>query len=125
MADEEKRDNPEDEEEEDEAERLLKRFPDLPPVPDVPETPVLKPTLPPHPETMRQGKVEPGSYSKMAVAATAATSFILPIILFGVGGWWLDQRMKHEVAYLAFAGVVLGFIVGITSLMGTIKRLSD
>jgi hypothetical protein len=124
MSDEEKRNDAEPEE--DEAETLLKRFPEMPPVPDVPETPKLVPKLPPHPEKVRAEKrIEAGSYNKMAIAATAASSFIAPIVLLGAGGWWLDQKLKHEVAWLAFLGVVVGFVVGVTSLLGTIRRLSE
>lgn len=127
MSDEEKRNDaePEEDEQEDRAEALLKRFPVLPAVPDVPETPKLAPKLPPHPDKVRKERIEAGSYNKMALAATAASSFILPIILLGVGGWWLDQKLKHTVAYLAFIGVVVGFIVGVASLLNTIRRLSE
>lgn len=111
--------------EEDEPETLLKRFPSVPPVPDLPEMPRIAPSLPPHPDTPREGKLEPGSYNKMAIAATAASSFIMPIIVLGYGGWWLDQKLKHETAWLSLLGVVLGFAAGVVSLMNSIKRLSD
>ena len=100
------------------------RFPDLPPPPDVPEAPKLSPKLPTHPERKTTG-VEPGGNRKLAIATTAASSFIMPIIVLSVGGWWLDQKMHHTTYWFAFLGVIVGMVVGVVSLLHVIKRLSE
>ena len=104
--------------------KFSKRFPTLPDVPELPNVPKVEAKLPPRPSE-RKGSVEPGSYNKMAIAATAASSFIMPIIVLSVGGWWLDQKLKHETAWFAFCGVLVGFVVGTSALLNVIKRLSD
>jgi hypothetical protein len=116
------------------------RFPDLPPPIEVPEAPRLETKLPaaeltrapkianqlpPRPSATRPGGVEPGGYSKLAIASTAATSFIMPIVILSVGGWWLDNRLHHKTGWLAFIGVLLGLVVGISSLMKVMARLQD
>ena len=69
------------------------------------------------------GSASPGKYQKLAVAATAATSFVAPVIVLGVAGWWLDQRL-HTIGMCAFVGTVIGFVVGIVSLLGIIRQLN-
>lgn len=110
----------------DEHKRLDKRFPDLPPPPEVPLAPRLDVKLPPHPERHRpEGAVEPGAYNKMAIATTAASSFIMPIIVLSVGGWYLDQKLKHKTAWFALAGVIVGMILGVGALLRIVSRLQD
>lgn len=110
---------PEAEEEQDD---LQSRFPDLLSPPDAPEVPKLSPKLPPRPKQPGEGDFQPGSYGKIAIAATAASSLIMPIIVLSVGGWWLDGKL-HTSPWLAFTGVLLGLAAGVTSLMNVIKRL--
>jgi hypothetical protein len=100
------------------------RFPDLPPAPEIPEPPKLSHLIPPHVTRRQPGTVEPGSYNKMALATTAASSFIMPILVLSVGGWWLDKKL-HTSPWLAFGGVVIGFIAGIVSLLNVIRRLEE
>jgi hypothetical protein len=112
-------------EEQGEGEQIEERFPNLPP-PEAPDVPELKPKLPPHPDRhSKPGAVEPGSYNKMALAATAASSFIMPIVALSVLGWWLDNRLHHETSWLAFIGVLVGMVVGISSLLRVMNRLSE
>src|SRR5581483_8359396 len=107
---------------EEERENLINRFPDVPPGPEVPEPPKIKSKLPPHPAKPEPGSFQPGSYNKMAIAATAASSFIMPIIVLSVAGWWLDGKL-HTAPWLAFTGVLVGLIAGVASLLNVIKRL--
>ncbi|HZP80427.1 MAG TPA: AtpZ/AtpI family protein [Chthonomonadaceae bacterium] len=105
-----------------EQDALQSRFPDLPPMPEAPDVPKLSPKLPPHPKQPGEGDFQPGSYNKMAIAATAASSFIMPIIVLSVAGWWLDGKL-HTAPWLAFTGVLVGLIAGVASLLNVIKRL--
>ena len=100
------------------------RFAPPPHLPDVPEAPKIDVKLPSRESGPKQGTVAPGGYQKLAVAATAASSFIAPIIVLGAGGWWLDQRFHGSNGLFAFAGTVLGFIAGIVSLLRVIKQLN-
>jgi hypothetical protein len=109
---------------EDEKKREEERFPAVPRSREAPAPPKLDVKLPPHPSTPRTGAVEPGAYNKMAIATTAATSFIMPVILLSVGGYFLDQKL-HTSPWLAFGGVVVGFVTGIVALMRVMRKLSD
>ncbi len=121
------------------------RFPDLPAIPevpdvprldsvpqpvkevtniggsDVPEVPRLAPVVRPVKPGTQRPAIEPGSYNKAALASTAATSFIMPTIVLALIGYFLDQKLHTN--YLAFIGVVVGLIVGISALMRIVKRL--
>lgn len=111
------------EKDEQEQDDLQTRFPDVPPVPHVPEPPKMTQPLPPHPQKPGPGTVEPGSYNKLALATTAATSFIMPVIVLSLGGYWLDQKLHHSTAWFAFAGVLVGMVAGVSSLLNIIKRM--
>lgn len=113
-----------DEQNEEEETPIEERFPVMPPLPNLPEVPMYNAKLPDISKP-RKGSVEPGAYGKMAVAVTAATSFILPVIVLGGGGYLIDQQMKHATAWLALVGVVIGFFVGVVSLLHTIQKLQD
>ena len=102
---------------------LQSRFPKVPPAPHIPEPPKMTQPLPPHPAKPRQGVVEPGSYNKMALATTAASSFIMPIIVLSLGGWWLDQKLHHTTFWIAFIGVLVGLVVGVSALLKVVNRL--
>ncbi len=109
--------------EKDESEKdIPERFPAPPPPTRIPDAPKIEVKLPPVAGKQAPGTVTPGSYQKVAIAATAASSFIAPIIVLGLGGWWLDQRFHINIC--AFIGTVLGFIVGILSLMRVIQQLN-
>jgi len=112
-------------EDKDPSDDLERRFPAPPKHSDVPEPPKIEVKLPPSSTHSRPGNVVPGRYQKLAVAATAATSFVAPIVVLGVAGWWLDQRLHSTAGLCAFAGVVLGFIAGIVSLLGVIRQLKS
>ncbi len=101
---------------------LAGRFPTVPPAPEIPEAPKLAPKLPPHPDRQKPA-VEPGSYNKMAIASTEASAFVMPIIVLSVGGWWLDQKLHHETAWLAMIGLLVGLVAGISGLLRIISRL--
>jgi hypothetical protein len=88
---------------------------------EVPEAPRLPPVVRPASPGARKPAIEPGSYNKAALASTAATAFIMPTIVLALIGYFLDQKLHTN--YLAFIGVVVGLIVGISSLMRIIKRL--
>src|SRR5260221_8809978 len=74
-----------------EADDPADRFPRMPAAPNLPEPPRLAPILPPR-AGKKPGGVEPGSYSKTALAFTAANSFIMPVIVLAVAGFLLDRK---------------------------------
>jgi F0F1-type ATP synthase assembly protein I len=142
MPDDGRADRNDGEPEEDDLKRL---FPDLPHAPEVPEAPRLDsvtetvkdvtnmdahavqeaPRLAPVSRPIKPGAqkpaIAPGSYNKAALASTAATAFIMPTIVLALVGYVLDQKLHTN--YLAFIGVVLGLVVGISALMKIVKRL--
>ena len=103
---------------------LRQRFPAPPRGGDVPAPPKVEVKLPPPAGKPQPGTVTPGKYQKLAVAATAATSFAAPIVILSVGGWWLDQRLHNSTAIFAFLGTVVGFAVGILALLRVIQQLN-
>lgn len=105
-----------------EEDELRKRFPDVPTMPELPPAPKVEVQLPPHPARRPGG--EPGEYNKLAVGAMAASSLITPIIVLAVGGYFVDQRY-NSAPWGAFVGLVVGFIVGVSSLLRIIRRLQD
>lgn len=117
----------EEEEERDEAQRERQderfRMPEPPPMPPTP--PRLNVQLPRHPDVPRESGIEPGSYGKAALASTAASSLIMPIIVLGVGGWLLDTKLHHNTFWLAFLGVIIGLVVGVSALLRVVKKLED
>jgi hypothetical protein len=123
MADEERRKEAGSEEAAEEDD-LLSRFPETPAPPEVPDVPKFEVKLPPHSSKMQPGGITPGSYGKMGLAFSAATSFIMPVIVLSVGGWLLDQKLHHTTAWLAFAGVLLGLVTGVVSLINVMNKLS-
>ncbi len=118
MPDEENQQDPE----EDEAAKLLKRFPQVPEHSDAPHPPMISVELPPHPQ-LKKDSSDGMQTNKMAIASTAASSFVTPIIILSVAGWWLDQKFKTN--WIAFVGVVLGFIVGVMQLIRITSKLND
>ncbi|HLJ54394.1 MAG TPA: AtpZ/AtpI family protein [Chthonomonadaceae bacterium] len=99
------------------------RFPAPPPSTELPDAPRIEVKLPPKPGTPAAGGPKPGSYRKAAIAATAASTFVTPVLVLGVAGWWLDQRMHTKIGIFAFAGTVLGFIIGVLSLQRVLKQI--
>jgi len=102
------------------------RCPTAPVRPELPEIPSLNPVLPPRPSKVQQTRaIEGGGYGKAALASMAATSFLSPILILAVGGYMLDARMRHSTYWFAGLGVLVGLIVGTTSLMRILQKLSD
>lgn len=91
---------------------------------DVPVPPKIKVDLPPHPDKPRPGTMQPGSYKGTALAMQAASSFIMPIILLGILGWFLDGRF-HTGVLLVIVFFILGFIVGVANLMRVVNQMDD
>ena len=104
---------------------LAGRFPRPPSEPEIPEAPKIDVKLPPREGRPTPGAVKPGAYRKVAIAATAASTFITPIIVLSLGGWWLDQRMHSSTGIFAFLGALVGFVVGIISLLRVIQQLNS
>lgn len=112
------------EDEERRGDDIEKRFPVPPPSSELPEAPKIEVRLPPASDPLRRGAVKPGGYRKLAIAATAASTFVAPILVLSVGGWWLDQRL-HTSGICAFIGAIVGFIAGIVSLLRVIQQLNQ
>jgi F0F1-type ATP synthase assembly protein I len=91
---------------------------------DAPEPPRLNPKLPAHPESTKPDAGTIASYSNSAIATSAVSSFVTPIIVLCLGGYWLDQRMQHKTPWFAMVGVVVGLVLGTSSLMRVLNRLS-
>ena len=89
-----------------------------------PELPVMDPALPPHPQKRAPGALENANYGKSMMASSAVTSFLMPIVTFCLAGYWLDARLKHATPWLAIIGVVVGMILGVTSLLRVLNRIS-
>jgi F0F1-type ATP synthase assembly protein I len=122
MAEDERRREAASDESKAEQDDLSKRLADLPPAPDVPEPPRLSHLLPPQTKQRQPGAIEPGSYNRLALATTAASSFVMPIIVLFLGGWWLDTKW-HTTPWLAFTGVLVGLVVGVVSLLNITRRM--
>ncbi len=90
---------------------------------DLPEVPKISVALPPNPEKKREGVPEPGSLGKMGLAYTAATSFVAPIIVLSIIGFLLDKKFGHSQGLFVIGGVVIGFIVGVVSLLNVVKKM--
>lgn len=102
---------------------LKSRFPEIPLHADAPSPPKIEVQLPPHPKVKEAGS-DSRQMGKMAIASTAASAFVSPIIILSVAGWWLDQKMKTG-PWLAFSGVVLGFVVGVVQLLRITNKLNE
>ena len=92
---------------------------------DLPEVPKLDPVLPPHPTAGQGPRAAPGSNRKAAIATTAASAFVMPVLVLSVGGYYLDKKLNHAVPWFAIAGVVVGMVVGITALLRIIQKLEE
>jgi hypothetical protein len=103
---------------------LSRRVPNMPALSEPPKPPKLAPKLPPHPAAPKPGAMGDGTYSKSALASTAATAFLTPIIVLCMGGYWLDNRLKHATYWLAILGLLLGMGLGVTALIRVLNRLS-
>ncbi|HEV2472740.1 MAG TPA: AtpZ/AtpI family protein [Chthonomonadales bacterium] len=124
MADEERLRKRIQEAEADSLDPLLGRMPEAPPPPDAPEPTRIDPALPPRPGTRRAGQPQPGEYRNMGLAYSAASSFIIPVIALAVGGYLLDRALRHSTDWFAFVGVLVGMLVGVSSLMRVMNRLN-
>ncbi len=107
----------------DENSKMIHKFPDIPVHVDAPHPPKVEVNLPPHPKVKAAGE-DSRQMGKMAIASTAASSFVSPIIILSVVGWWLDQKLKTG-PWMAFGGVVLGFVVGVMQLLRITSKLNE
>jgi Putative F0F1-ATPase subunit Ca2+/Mg2+ transporter len=92
----------------------------LPPAP-----PELNVALPVHPVVRDKQSVVATSYRKSAMASSAVTGFVMPIITLCLGGYWLDQKWKHTAPYLSMVGVVVGLITGVSTLLRTLNKMGN
>jgi F0F1-type ATP synthase assembly protein I len=125
MADPKREDPIEDQIEDEEQEPPIEtRFPTLPNAPTLPDAPRYEAKLPDISKP-RPGAAAPGAYSKIAIAATAATSFIVPIIVLSVGGYFLDKKLNNTTPWFAMLGLIVGLAAGISALLKIIAKLQD
>ncbi len=89
-----------------------------------PDAPRLDPKLPAHPEKKQAVHEDLSGYSKAAMATSAGSAFLTPILTLCVGGYLLDQKLHHETAWLSMLGVIVGLALGITSMLRILNRLS-
>jgi F0F1-type ATP synthase assembly protein I len=90
---------------------------------DLPEVPKLAVTLPPHPADAQKAETPAKSYAKSAVASQAAGALVTPIIVLTFLGVWLDK--KFNTNWITIVLVILGFIVGVASLLQILKKIAD
>lgn len=98
------------------------RFPEVPPIPEVPEAPRLAKVTPPRKPAAMSNASEPGSYRDQALAYTAASQFVTPILALGLAGWWLQGRF-HFAPWGVLIGFTVGFVVGVASLLKVVNRM--
>lgn len=104
---------------------LQTRFPAVPSLPhDVPEPPKIKVDLPPHPDLPKPGAANATDIRGSALAYQAASSFIMPIILLGLLGWFLDGRF-HGNGIITILFFILGFVVGVVSLLKVVNQMNN
>ena len=90
----------------------------------VPEAPKLSPALPMHPSAPKHNAQSVQTYSKSMMASSAVTAFLMPIIVLCLGGYWLDSKLKHATPWFSILGVIVGLILGLTSMMRVLDKLS-
>ena len=99
------------------------QFPVVPETPGLPEVPRIEVKLPLHPDKPQPGVIQMGTLSKAGVALSAVSSFVLPIVFLAVTGFYLDKKL-HTGSIIVFAGIILGFILGLVSLINVIRKLA-
>lgn len=110
---------------ENDAEDLLRRFPAVPQSPhDVPAPPKIKVDLPPHPDKPRPGAGGKSDVRGSVLAYQAASSFIMPIILLGLLGWFLEGRF-HKNGLIMVVCFILGFVVGVVGLLNVVNKMNQ
>lgn len=110
---------------EDDADPLLKRFPAVPQLPhNVPEPPKIVVNLPPHPDKPKPGAANAADIRGSALAYQAASSFIMPIIVLALLGWFLDGRF-HKNGMITVVFIILGFVVGVTGLLKVLNQMDN
>ena len=90
---------------------------------DLPEVPKLAVTLPPHPADAQKAETPAKAYAKSAVASQAAGALVTPIIVLTFAGVWLDK--KFHTSWITIVLVILGFVVGVASLLQILKKIAD
>ena len=90
---------------------------------DLPEVPKLAPTLPPHPDDARKADAPVQTYAKSAIASQAAGALVTPIIVGTFAGVWLDK--KFHTAWITIVLVIVGFVIGVASLLQILKKIAD
>jgi F0F1-type ATP synthase assembly protein I len=99
------------------------QVPKLPVSPDVPEVPRLAKVRPPAKPTARAQGPQPGAYRDQALAYSAVSQFVMPILVLGLLGWALQNRF-HFAPWGVLVGFTLGFVVGVAALLKVINRMS-
>src|SRR5579862_5071084 len=94
----------------------------LPTSPEVPEAPRLATVRPPAQPTARPSAPDPGAYRNQALAYSAVSQFVTPILVLGLLGWWLQGRFHFE-PWGVLVGFTVGFVVGVISLLNVTNRM--
>lgn len=89
-----------------------------------PEPPRLNPQLPAHPDEFQKSAAESMSYSKAALGSTAVSALVMPIVVLCLGGYWLDMRWKHATPWISMIGVIVGLVLGVTSMLKVLEKMS-
>ena len=92
--------------------------PRLPEVPALPDVPKLKASLPSRPVEHK----EQSQYGKAGLAYSLPAALVAPIVLFTVGGYFLDQKL-HSGSKFTLAGALLGIVVGFVNMIRMASKL--
>jgi ATP synthase protein I len=60
------------------------------------------------------------SYRKAAPYLAASSQLVISVGLFTALGWWLDEKLGHQVPWLLMVGAVVGMAGGFLSFFKTV-----
>ena len=93
--------------------------------PDAPIVPKFTVSLPPRPAPPESRAAAQRQSGNTALALSAVSAFVAPIIVLVVAGWLLDLKLHHTTYWFSLLGAVLGLVVGISSLVRTLQKLNS
>jgi F0F1-type ATP synthase assembly protein I len=59
-------------------------------------------------------------YRKAAPYMAASSQLVGAVVVFTLGGWWLDQKLDHETPWLLLVGAGIGMTGGFISFFKTV-----
>lgn len=59
-------------------------------------------------------------YRKGAPYMAASSQLVGAVVVFTLGGWWLDEKLGHETPWFTLAGAAIGMTGGFISFFKTV-----